>query len=421
MRPPRAEWRAVPAPAPPADREALGGRHLAIFALVSLASVFDGFDTALASLVLPFVQRDFGVGPAELGGMLARIGWGAILAFAVIQLGDRLGRRPVFLLCLVGCSLFTVASGAARSPAGFAALQLLARLFVVSQLALAYVILSEELPQRVRGRANGLLGGLAAVGAALPAALLPFLESLGPGWRGLFAVGAAPFLLSPLYWIALRETRAFQTGSAGRAGGLTRSAVRKLLAPEVRRSLAAMTAVWFAINFWASSVMYFFFQYALGERGLSTRDTAWLTPAAVPFGFAGYAGAGWLMDRFGRRPSLALYLVLASGAGVLCYRSESRALVAGCYVALQMLNGVWAIASTLCAELFPTELRATATAVSANLLGRLGMVAGPWVAGRLAQELGSTGEAVSLLALAPLLALPVVWLALPETRRTRIA
>jgi putative MFS transporter len=182
-----------------------------------------------------------------------------------------------------------------------------------------------------------------------------------------------------------------------------------------------MTATWFAINFWATSVMYFFFQYALGERGLTTRDTAWLAPAALPFGFAGYAAAGWLMDRVGRRPALALYLILASAAGLLCYRSESRALVAGCYVALQMLNGVWAIAATVCAELFPTELRATAMAVSHNLLGRLGMVLGPWVAGRLAQQLGSTGEAVSGLSLLPLLCLPVIWLALPETRRTRIA
>jgi len=409
---------ATPEPAPP---EPLRGRHAASFGLVSIATLFEGFDTQLASLVLPFLQRDFAAGPAELGALLSRIGWGTILAFALIQFADRIGRRPVFLVSLAGYSLFTLATAFARSPGEFAALQLVARLFMVSELALAYVILSEELPERVRGRANGLLGGCAAFGAALPAALLPALESTGPGWRGLFAIGALPLLLFPLYWSLLRETRSFRARAASRGRGLSRAALGPLLAPGSRGRLAAMTAIWFALNFSAASVMFFFFQYALGERGLSTRDTAWIAPASLPFGFAGYAAAGWLMDRVGRRPTLCLYLALGSAVGVLCYQSEARGIVLGCYVALQLLNGGWAIAATLCAELFPTGLRATATALSHNLLGRSGMVIAPWVAGRLAEALGSTGDAIAALALLPLLCLPVVWFGLPETRATRIA
>lgn len=127
------------------------------------------------------------------------------------------------------------------------------------------------------------------------------------------------------------------------------------------------------------------------------------------------------MDRIGRRPALCLYLALASGAGVLCYQSTSRTDLLLCYVLLQGANGVWAIAATLCAELFPTPLRATATALSHNLLGRFGMVIAPWLAGRLAEQLGSTGDAISMLALLPLAALPLAWLAIPETRSTRIA
>lgn len=405
----------------PAAAEALRGRHAAIFGLVSVATLFEGFDTQLASLVLPFLQREFGAGPAELGSLLSRIAWGSILAFAVIQLADRIGRRPVFLASLAGYAVFTLATAFAHSPGSFAALQLLARLFLVSELGLAYLILSEELPERVRGRANGLLGGTAAFGAALPAALLPALESLGPGWRGLFGIGALPLLLLPLYWMQLRETRSFATGGGARAGLFSRAALTPLLAPGSRERLAAMTGIWFAINFWSASVMYFFFQYALGEVGLRSADTAWIAPAALPFSFAGYAAAGWLMDRIGRRPALCLYLALAAAAGALCYRSSTRSSLLFCYVALQMVNGVWAIAATLCAELFPTPLRATATAVSHNLLGRFGMVLAPWIAGRLAEQLGSIGDAISALALLPLAVIPLAWFALPETRAARIA
>jgi putative MFS transporter len=286
----------------------------------------------------------------------------------------------------------------------------------VSELALAYVILSEELPEHWRGRANGLLGGLAAFGAAAPAALLPLLEARGIGWRGLFAIGALPLLLVPVVGRALRETRRFAASARERGSEFSLDSLRALAARGLRARVAAMCGIWFALNFSAASVMYFFFQYALGERGLTTTDTAWIAPASLPFGFAGYAAAGWLADRVGRRPALSLYLALATATATLCYQSDSRGVILACYAALQAFSGGWAVAATLCAELFPTALRATATALTHNLIGRLGMVLAPLATGALAERLGSIGDAVAALALAPLLCLPALWLALPETR-----
>jgi MFS family permease len=65
-------------------------------------------------------------------------------------------------------------------------------------------------------------------------------------------------------------------------------------------------------------------------------------------------------------------------------------------------------------------MRATANALSHNLLGRWGLVLGPPLTGWLAERLGSTGDAVTWLALASVLALPLpLWL-LPETRGARL-
>ena len=67
-------------------------------------------------------------------------------------------------------------------------------------------------------------------------------------------------------------------------------------------------------------------------------------------------------------------------------------------------------------ELFPTELRASASGLTHNLLGRWGLVLGPAAVGSLAAGLGSTADAVTLLAFANLIALPaLVWM-IPETR-----
>ena len=89
-------------------------------------------------------------------------------------------------------------------------------------------------------------------------------------------------------------------------------------------------------------------------------------------------------------------------------------------VAVAALGGMWAIAQTISVELFPTELRATANGLAHNLLGRLGMTIGPALVGTLAVGLGSTGDAVTLLVLLDLAALPAIALLLPETRGVRL-
>ena len=90
------------------------------------------------------------------------------------------------------------------------------------------------------------------------------------------------------------------------------------------------------------------------------------------------------------------------------------------YFALVGLGGVWAIVTTWTAELFPTELRATATGFANNLVGRFGLVFGPIVAGLLGGALASTADAVSLLGIVPLIGIPIA-LSLPETNAISLA
>ena len=79
------------------------------------------------------------------------------------------------------------------------------------------------------------------------------------------------------------------------------------------------------------------------------------------------------------------------------------------------LVGVWTIVTTWTMELFPTEVRATALGLANLLIGRLGLAAGPIVAGQLSAAWNSTPDAISVLAGVTLLALPLVW-SLPETK-----
>jgi len=386
-----------------------------LFVLLCGATSFEGFDTKLASLLLPQLGSEFGVGPEVLGRTLSALSLGTVAAFAVIRLADRFGRRPLLLVSLGGYALLTFATFFSRTLVEFAVLQFGARMLMVTQLALAYVILSEELPAKLRGRANGLLGAFASVGAALPAVFLAPLETSTAGWRGLFLVGALPLLFLPLFWRVLREPPAF-VARQGAVGASIAAQARILLGPGLRRRFLGVTVLWFAVNFFSACTMFFFTYYVFNERGWTAADLQIVVPAAVPFAFLGYWSGGRLMDWVGRRVAAVSFLALGSVVTLVCYQATSWAVIAGSWVALQMLQGMWPIANTITAELFPTEVRANANALSHNLLGRWGLVIGPTVTGAAAAALGSTGNAVSLLGLANLIAIPLILYLVPETR-----
>ena len=395
--------------------------HLGLFSLLCIATFFEGFDTKLTSFVQPVVRETFSSSAAEVGVSVGISGLGMVAAFAVILLADVVGRRPVFLGGLFAYAFFTLATAFAPNLATFTVLQFFGRGAMVVELFLAYVILSEEMPPEIRGRVNGLFASTAAIGAALPAGLLAPLEALGIGWRGLFVIGALPLLFFPLYLKRIKETRAFLERPPGgsRYGEDFLRIARSLWHSNDRARLIRVTCIWFAINFWSGTALYFFTTYVYDDHGWTPADLVWLPPGTISIGVAGYVLSGFIMDRFGRRTAATLYLAAAFLASAFCYRSTHAAAIYLGYFLMVGLSGIWTIVTTWTTELFPTESRATALALANNLFGRLGIVLGPIVGGILSDRLGSSGLAITALSCVTLLAIPFVW-SLPETNAARL-
>ncbi|HUX38415.1 MAG TPA: MFS transporter, partial [Rectinemataceae bacterium] len=83
------------------------------------------------------------------------------------------------------------------------------------------------------------------------------------------------------------------------------------------------------------------------------------------------------------------------------------------------------ICSTWTAELFPTRLRASASAWTNNTLGRIGMVLAPTIVGVLATVFGrrglpALGSAVSFMGLFPFICALIVLFFLPETKNREL-
>jgi len=392
------------------------GPYVGLFALLCIATFFEGFDTKLASLVQPVIGEEFGASTEVLGGALGISTLGMSLGFFAILLADMIGRRPVFLGALFAYALLTLATAFAPNLVAFTALQFFARMAMVVELFLAYVILSEEMPPEIRGRVNGLFASTAALGAAMPDGLLAPLDAAGAGWRGLFWIGSLPLLLFPLYIKRIPETKAFlaRPRSTAGYGEEFKASARALWSSVHRGRLIRVTGVWVAINFWSGTALYFFTIYTFGDRGWDATDLQLLPWGTIPMGLAGYILSGLAMDRFGRRAAASLYLLGAFGATLFCYRSTDDSSIYLGFFLLTGLLGVWTIVTTWTTELFPTELRATALGLANLLIGRLGLAAGPVVAGQLSAGLNSTPDAITILAGVTLLALPLVW-SLPET------
>ena len=412
-----------PSPGREEPPEGLTRYHRQLFVLLCGATIFEGFDTMLTSLSLHHMQEDFGVGKSELAAAISFISSGTVAAFFALRLADRFGRRPVFLISVTGYTVLTLATAFSKTLDQFIALQFSARLLMVTELALAYVMLGEEMPARYRSRSLSLLGGFALCGSALPALALPHVTRTEWGWRGLFLLGGVLIVFLPLYWKLLRETRLFSARSPHVRSASLRLELQKtavLFSKRYRRRVAGLSIVWFTINFWTSCTLFFFAAYAQGERGWDEATLAWVVPAATIIGSSGYFVAGWLMDAIGRRNTLGTFLVVASVAGATCYSAENSGLIAASYFVLMMSAGLWAIGETIAVELFVTDVRATANGLTNNLLGRWGLVLGPAVMSVLIGQLGSIAEAASLLALFNLLALPVMLWLIPETKGRRL-
>src|SRR5688572_4849379 len=93
-------------------------RRLLVF--LSVATFFEGYDFFALAQILPNLRADMGLSEAEGGRLVAVVGIGTILAYVVVRLADRFGRRVVLTLTILGYTLFTFATAFAQSPYDFA-------------------------------------------------------------------------------------------------------------------------------------------------------------------------------------------------------------------------------------------------------------------------------------------------------------
>ncbi|MBB3950948.1 MFS transporter [Aureimonas jatrophae] len=383
-------------------------RLLLVFGLVWAADAMQVLSVGFAA---PSIAAEFGlnvpqalqVGTAFFAGML-------VGASAFGRLADRIGRRRVLLLTIAIDAVFGLASAFAPDFAWLLAFRFLTGLGVGGTLPVDYALMAEFLPPRGRGRWLVMLEGFWAVGTialALAALAAPRLSD-GPAWRTLFLLTALPALVglaarlfvpeSPLYLLRQgreRDARAvlerlarinrYQDELPAIAPAPPTAAGGSILGPNLRRRTLLILLVWLLVSMSYYGV-FVWLPVQLAAQGFGfLRGELFLLLVALAQ-LPGYALAAYGVERWGRRPTLAGFLVLSAAGCVLYGLDPSPALVAGSTLLMSFaLLGTWGALYAWTPELYPTQLRATGMG-AAGAVARLGGLAAPSLLAPLAAQ-----------------------------------
>jgi putative MFS transporter len=389
-----------------------------LFIFLGVATFFEGFDFLALTQLLPELRAEFGLGRQAGASIVGLVNAGTIAAWLLIRQADRIGRKRVLSITILGYALFTFLTGLAWSAVSFTIFQFLARVFLIAEWATAMIYAAEAFPSARRGMVLGVLQGFSALGGVLCVGLVPFLTSLPGGWRNVYFVGVIPLLLLAFTRRNLQETSRFEQCRA--AGGLPQRNVLGILKTGHRRRVLQLGMLWFLTYICANTAVTFWKEHMVSDLAWTAGDVARsLTFAALvsmPFVFF----TGRLLDKIGRRwGAVVIYLLTAVGVwgayGIEASPEAHWLITAALTLAIFGVSGVLVVLNAFTTELMPTAMRSDALALSNNLIGRIGYVLAPFAVGWIAAR-SDWGAAIRPTVFFLLAALGLLFWLLPETR-----
>lgn len=338
-------------------------KSLNLLGIVSLALLFEEYDTALLTAALKQIAEALALPQEKLGLYLGLIRFGALPAFVLIPLADRIGRRLAFVSATTILGVLTFASAFVQSAEQFVWLQVVVRTFVVAGSAVAVVIVTEELPAEHRGWGMGMLAALGLIGHGLCAALFSQVERLPYGWRSLYALGIVPALMLPFFLKYIPETRRFRELQASASAPTSMWEPVLSLARAYPLRVIGVSSVGFVLALAVPPAFQFSGYYVQEVYGWSPGQYSLMVICAGAFGIVGNIAAGHMADRWGRRLAGAVLLSGFPLFAALFYMGGELTLWPAWVGLVFCSGGGRLIVRALSTELFPTSQRGSASGV----------------------------------------------------------
>ena len=432
------------------DRVPVSGFHWKLLWLSGLGWMFDAMDILLVGSVVAAISRAWEL-DATTAAWISSINLLGMFVGASLAgtLSDRIGRKALFQATLLVYSVFTGLSALAFNVASLMVLRFVAGLGLGGELPVASTLLAEFAPAKRRGFMVVLLESFWAYGSVL-AALIGFLVIPTFGWQVAFLIGALPafyvFILrrempeSPRFLVAkgrVEEAEAIVREVEARSGVDAAPSVRPIAGaaerarsgggfgelfagPFLRRTIV-LWAMWATMNFSYYGI-FLWLPLQFVRKGFTLEQALLFNLIIAVAQIPGYFAAAYLVERWGRKPTLVSFLVLCAvgsyffGQVALEARDVGQILAWGSVISFFNL-GAWGVVYTYTPELYPTRLRGTGAGWAAAF-GRLWGIAAPL---SISVQLAWFGSDITvfLVFMAIMLAGALVVLALGEETRGR--
>jgi putative MFS transporter len=396
-----------------AEKKPLTSYQRKLFVFLSVATLFEGYDFFVLSQILPNLSREWRLDKVDAGALLTFINVGTVLAFVLVRLADRWGRKRLLTITIAGYTTATVASGFATNVWMFGAIQLVARIFLIAEWATSMVYAAEEFPAERRGMVIGVIQAFSSLGAIVCAGVVPLLLKTPWSWRSVYFIAVVPLVVLAVARRDLRESTRFaaEVGDKG-----AKQSLWHIWTTGYRNRMLLLAAIWGLTYICTANAVVFWKSFAVEERGFTDADVGNAISIAAVASMPLVFFAGKLLDVIGRKRGALLIFTVATAAVVGCYSLRGFWPLTACLVlGIFGTNSVMPVLNAFNTELFPTALRGDAFAWANNLVGRISYVASPLAVGWIGERLG-WGPAMQLTGFGPALALVLILLLLPETR-----
>lgn len=396
--------------------------HWRVAALLGTGTFFDAFDSLviasaltviLITLHIDFVHAGTIISAAYLGQFVGAIVFG--------RLSETRGRRVAFLLSVAIFGLFSVVTAAVWNYESLLVFRFLQGIGLGAEVPVAGALFSEFVRGRTRGRVVMLYESLFAWGILLaPVVAIGLFAAVGNtlGWRLLFLVGGLPMVVAVVGYFKLPESPRWlaQHGRTSEAdsvvtrleeeavasgqelpdievrpsGPVVATRFRELFSTRYRRRTALTWVQWFCSYFVTYGYTVWLPTLYVKVGGLSVTHSLALTIVTSAIGLASTYTFALTVDRVGRKPYFTSgFLLGVAGAVlgiVLTATTSDRGVWVPLFVASILLQiGIgWSNVGVYLytPELFPTRMRAWATAAGSSM-NRIASIIAPIVVGAI--------------------------------------
>jgi len=412
-----------------------------IIATANLGDMLDFFDFFLIGYVLAFILKEWQLTYGESAVILISAGLGAVPgAWFWGWMGDKIGRRKVFMITALNVALATGVMFFTPDPGGWIPGWIFLsffRFFVgfgnAGLIAVDIPLVQEFVPAYKRGWVTGLTTTLLPAGNILGAVSGAYLAPV-IGWRGLFLVGLTPALLvlAIRYWVPESPRFLLRTGRHEQArkalawalqvdpqeievpailAEVERTSWRELF--KYPRSMAAACLIALSQTGGAGILLWITALFVMVLK-ITPPEASYLMIWVGVLGIVGRLVASWMSDALGRRPSG--FLIGMGGAITMALAGYWHDVYIGTvsvfflFIMAQRFFGdaSYAIIGPYLAEVWPNRLRASGMGFSYGV-GNLGKIIGPLGLALIVGSSNYVSPKVTLDALFPALLFLAFW------------